>query len=185
MLHTIHFTASIDQATANHLQNVTLSAVSQGATAIDYYISTDGGSTSYGASIYNMIRSPPIPVTMHNIGNVESMGDILFLAADRRIAAPHSRFLIHSLHWGFGDGTVDHARLTEHVASLDNDRNRYIEIFKERTQDASDPLDILSCLTDTARILSPAKAIAAGLIHATAAPALPAKDEAGSWWITA
>lgn len=184
MLHTIHFAAPINPVTASHLQNATLSVVSQGATAINYYISTEGGSTSYGFSLYNLIRSLPVPVTMHNIGSVESMGNILFLAADRRLTAPQSRFLIHPLRWEFNDGSVDHARLTEHVTCLDDDRDRYVEIFHQRAQDAGESLDILNCLTSTAKVLTPAEAITAGLAHGIEAPALPGPSDAVSWWVT-
>lgn len=184
MLHVIHFAGPINPGTASQLQNATLGAVSQGATSLRYHVSTDGGSTMYGFSLYNLIRSLPVPVTMHNLGSIESMGNILFLAADRRIAAPHSRFLLHPLNWGFSGGNVDHARLAEHAACLDNDFDRYVEIFQERTQGASEPLDIRSCLKNTARVLSPTDAAASGLIHAVEAPTLPGPSGAVSWWVT-
>lgn len=184
MLHVIHFSGPINPATASQLQSATLGAISQGAAELRYHVSTDGGSTMYGFALYNLIRSLPIPVTMHNIGSVESMGNILFLAADRRLAAPHSRFLLHPLNWGFTGGNVDHARLTEHAACLDNDFDRYVEIFNERTKGASEPLDICSCLKNTSRVLTPEDATAAGLIHAIEAPAMPGAADAVSWWVT-
>ncbi|MHB0763174.1 ATP-dependent Clp protease proteolytic subunit [Stutzerimonas sp. NM35] len=185
MLHVIHFAGPINQGTASQLQNATLSAIAQGATQLRYHVSTDGGSTLYGFTLYNLIRSLSVPVTMHNIGSVESMGNILFLAADRRVAAPQSRFLLHPLNWGFSGGNVDHARLAEHAACLDNDFDRYVEIFHERTKDAGEPLDIRSCLKNTARVLTPSEATASGLVHAVEAPVMPGPTEAVSWWINA
>jgi ATP-dependent Clp protease protease subunit len=183
-IHVIHFMGSINQATAGQLQDLTLKALTSGASELRYHMSTDGGSTGYAFALYNLIRSLPIPVTMHNVGNVESMGNILYLAADNRLAGPHSRFLIHPLNWGFAAGvTIDHARLNEHSASLDNDFERYVNIFNERTEGASEQIDIRSCLKNSARVLTAESATASRLATRIENAALPA--DAVTWWVNA
>ena len=181
-LHTINFMRDINAETLTGLQNTCLQAISQGASELSIYISSGGGLNDQGFTAYNFIRSLPIPVTMHCIGNIESMAVILFLAADIRKAVPHSKFKIHELHWNFTAGTVDHTRLAEYVKSLDFDRDRYAAIFHERTQGAQNPLNIDSHLRGDAKLLGTASAIDCGLATEISDASIPA--EAIKWWIT-
>ncbi len=80
-----------------------------------------------------------------------------------RLACPHSLFLIHPLHWGFDSGTVDHARLREYVSSIDNDLERYVQLFEERTHGTKAPLDIQTHLSDQEKIVTPAVSLASGI----------------------
>ena len=81
----------------------------------------------------------------HNLGTVESMGNIIFLAGERRSACQHSKFLFHPFHWNL-NGSVDHARMSEYAMSLDYDLHLYARIVAERTPMAAEPLDILDYL---------------------------------------
>jgi ATP-dependent Clp protease protease subunit len=181
-LHTINFMRDINQDTASKLQELCLSAVSANATELCIYISCTGGNTDAGFAIYNFIRSLPIPVTMHSIGSIESMGVILFLAADTRKIVPNAKFKIHELHWGFANGTVDHSRLAEYVKSLDFDRDRYASIFHERTQGAQIPLNIDSHLRGDAKLLEAKAALDCGLATEISEAAIP--SDAIKWWMT-
>lgn len=96
--HVIYFTGNINAPSVGAFQGSCLQALHQGATQLVVHISTEGGSTTYGFTMYNFIRSLPVPVHMHNIGSVESMGNVVFLAADQRSASPNSRFIFHPLH---------------------------------------------------------------------------------------
>lgn len=182
-LHVFHFIAPINPSTTSVLHDQVLRAVTGGeATELRIHISTEGGSTSHGFALYNFLRSLQIPITTVNMGNVESMGVVLYLAGDVRIAAPQSRFLLHPLNWGFNEGRVDHARLTEHSLCLDNDFERYASIFAERTNQAEQPVDIRACLKNNAKVLTPEAATAAGISHRVESVELPAGT--ASWWVT-
>ncbi|ACO76490.1 clp protease [Azotobacter vinelandii CA] len=139
-----------------------------------------GGECSYGFSLYNFLVSLPIPVNTHNLGTVESMGNIIFLAGQRRTACQHSKFLFHPFHWTI-HGSVDHARMSEYAMSLDFDRVLYARIVAERTLGAMDPLDVSQYLTADSKILTPDEALAAGLIHAVEDPGMSA--DTTSWCI--
>ena len=60
-------------------------------------LSTPGGQVTSGLTVYNFLRSIPAKVTMHNIGNVNSIGNAIFLAADERFACAHSTFMFHGV----------------------------------------------------------------------------------------
>ncbi|MCS5516839.1 ATP-dependent Clp protease proteolytic subunit [Pseudomonas qingdaonensis] len=91
------------------------------ASALLLNLSTIGGSTHLGFSIYSFLKSLPVPVSAVNAGNIESMGIVMYLAASERLAVPHSRFLIHPMTWHFSQSAVDHSRLREYLSSLNND----------------------------------------------------------------
>lgn len=180
-LHTIHFLRSINLDTLTGFQNVTLSALQQGATALHIYISSDGGSNDQGFAAYHFIRSLPVPVTMHCIGNVESMAVVMFLAGTTRLVVPHGKVKIHPMHWGFSSGAVDHDRLAEYVASLDFDAKRYADIFDERTKGASNLVDVRAHLSGQAKLLTATAAVDAGIATGVSEADIPVT--AVRWWV--
>lgn len=184
-VHIVHFTlANIDPAGADRFRNTCLQAVSQGATELVVHLSSAGGVNLSGFTLYNEIRALPVPVTFHNIGNVESNAVLVYLAGTTRKASRHSRFLLHSLLWGFqAGGTVDHARLREYVATLDNDAARYAAIFDERTQGAAETVDVRAALAGAERILSAEEAVRCGIAHEVADVG-PPPEGAVTWWVS-
>src|SRR5579864_5861938 len=61
-------------------------------------ISTNGGSVDGGIAMYNTLRGMPFELITHNIGNVDSMGNVLFLAGAKRFASPVATFMFHGLY---------------------------------------------------------------------------------------
>ncbi|MCX6120063.1 MAG: ATP-dependent Clp protease proteolytic subunit [Ignavibacteriales bacterium] len=181
-IHVIHFYTSVSYESCNQLKNVCLDAVRQKAPEIHIHLSSGGGSTLYGFTLYNFIKSLPVPVTIHNLGSVESIAMIIFLAAPNRLSCSHSRFLLHSLQWDFTAATsVDHARLREHASALNNDMERYIDIFKERTQGAKEPIDVAACLSGNERFITAADSIKSGITHKVVDATIP--KDAINWWV--
>jgi len=62
-----------------------------------------------GVTLYNFIRSLPVKTIMHNIGIIDSIANVVFLAANERYANPSSSFLFH----GVGFDVNQPARLEE------------------------------------------------------------------------
>lgn len=168
-IHLINFTAAITSSTCSQLIEKSSQAVHQGATGLIINLATMGGECSYGFSMYNFLLTLPIPVHTHNLGTVESMGNIIFLAGERRTACVHSKFLFHPFHWHV-NGSVDHARMSEYAMSLDYDLHLYARIVAERTADVGEELDIENYLIAAPRILDPQQALASGMIHAIEPP---------------
>lgn len=179
--HVIHFMRSINSETLAGFQQVTLSALQQGATKLEIHISSDGGSNDQGFAVYHFLRSLPVPIVMHCIGNVESMAVIMFLAGSERVITPHGKIKIHPMHWGFPGGTVDHDRLAEYIVSLDFDAERYANIFNERTQGSNEPVNVRAHLMGQAKLLGAAAAVSSGIATAIAEATIPAA--AILWWV--
>jgi len=170
-VHVINFTGPINASTCGQLIEKASAAVQQDAPCLIVNIATMGGECSYGFTMYNFLMALPIPVHTHNLGTVESMGNIVFLAGHRRTACVHSKFLFHPFHWHL-QGAVDHSRMSEYAMSLDYDLHMYARIVAERTPDAKEPLDTENYLIAAPRIVDPTEAIAAGLIHSVELPTI-------------
>lgn len=167
--HLINFTASINSSTCGQLIEKCSNAVQQNASQLIINIATMGGECSYGFTMYNFLLTLPVAVHTHNLGTVESMGNIVFLAGQRRTASPLSKFLFHPFHWHL-NGSVDHARMAEYAMSLDYDLQLYARVVAERTVDAKEGLETEKYLIAAPRILDPQQALAAGMIHAIEPP---------------
>lgn len=171
-VHVINFTAPINSSTCGQLIRKCSEAVQQDASELIVRIATMGGECSYGFTMFNFLMSLPVPVNTHNLGTVESMGNILFLAGRRRTACHHSKFLFHPFHWTL-HGSVDHSRMSEYAMSLDYDLELYTRVVQERTEGANETMDVRNYLTAAPRILNPREAIETGLIHAVEDVKLP------------
>ncbi len=179
--HVVHFYGPVNQASVENLRDCALSAIQQGrAEALQIRFSSEGGNLTAGFTAYHFLRSLTVPLTIHKIGNGESIAVLLFLAGATRLVVPHGRFMVHALHWGFGNMAVDHDRLSEHTRSLDFDAERYAKIFDERTAGAAQPIDVRSHLLGTANIFGSDVALASGLATAVADVTTPA--DAVHWW---
>lgn len=164
-LHIINFTGPINASTCGQLIEKTSLAIQREASELTLNIATMGGECSYGFTLYNFLVALPIPVHTHNLGTVESMGNIVFLAGQHRTACLHSKFLFHPFHWHL-HGSVDHSRMSEYAMSLDYDLQLYSRIVAERTRQAGEALETEKYLTAAPRILDPTQALATGIIHA-------------------
>ncbi|MBC2612368.1 ATP-dependent Clp protease proteolytic subunit [Citrobacter braakii] len=179
MLHTVHFLCPVNVSTVTVLQDQCLKALSNGATSINLHMSSSGGETTAGFTAYNFLKSLPVPVTTHNISNVESIANVIFMAGSARKANPMSRFLLHPLHWGF-NGQVDHSRLTEWSSCLNDDFKRFINIMELETKGVKTSEEWGQIIT-SATVASPSHAAEMGMIT-DIAPATLA-DSAMNWWV--
>lgn len=99
---------------------------------IEIYISSPGGSVSAGLAIYDAIRACPCDVNMIASGEIMSMGFIIFLAGKKRTAAPHTRFMMHSISYGV-DGTITkNHEIQVNEAKAMNNAN--LDIMAKRTK---------------------------------------------------
>lgn len=182
-LHIVHFIGPINQHSACTVRNLCLQALQSGASELELHMSTEGGNMTAGFALYFFLKSLPLPLTTHNIGSVESVGVPIFLAAEQRYACPGTRFLVHPLHWGFGNlVAADHARVSEWRECLDFDAERYASIFDDATSQADARTDIRDNLFGSARIFDAEQALAAGIVHGVVQARLPLAGVTSHWW---
>ena len=182
-LHIVHFIGPINHNSACTVRNLCLQALQAGASEIELHLSSEGGNMTAGFALYYFLKSLPIPLTTHNMGNIESIAVVIFLAGAKRRACPGSRFLVHPLNWGFGNlVAADHSRVSEWRECLDFDAERYASIYEEATRGCAEHDDIRTHLFGNARLFTADQALAAGLIDKVAQARLPKHGETSHWW---
>ena len=87
----------------------------------------------HGVTIYNVLRGFPISLITHNVGNVDSIGAVIFLAGERRYACPQSTFMLHGVAFAVPTQTSFFERgLKERLESIQADQERIKAIYNER-----------------------------------------------------
>lgn len=166
----ISFHAPINDHTAQHLLGATFNQLQHGATEIVYMISTPGGSVSSGITIYNAIKGLPVLVTMHNIGNIDSIGNSIFLAGTKRYACPHSTFMFHGVGFDVGNQRLERKNLEEYLSGLRSDEARIGSIIADETSLKSEEINSLFIQASTKDANF---ALECGIIHEIRPLALP------------
>ncbi|WP_288333638.1 ATP-dependent Clp protease proteolytic subunit [uncultured Cloacibacillus sp.] len=140
--HIFHFWGAINYASLGNMTNFVSNAIYNRATQISFHIASNGGDINAGIAAYNFLRSISIPFSMHNFSNIDSIAVILFLSAKERYCVPHAKFMIHPPTMNGPSSSLYNPLLKEMAMNLQCDIDRYVNIFKENTQDAKEKLDI-------------------------------------------
>lgn len=181
--HVIHYYAPITVVSFNAFRNCALRAIQeQKASELIFLFSSEGGDLNSGFTAYNFIRALPVKTTCINMGTVESIAVMPFLACENRFAVEHSRFLLHSFNWTI-NSRIDAPRLAEHSNSLAFDAERYAQIFDERTKNSQTPIDVRKHLHGDSLIVDPTTAQAAGMIHSLVHTVDRISQNDIHWWV--
>ncbi|MDO9229458.1 MAG: ATP-dependent Clp protease proteolytic subunit [Syntrophales bacterium] len=100
-----------------------------------FLISTSGGFVNDAKAFFSFLRALPIKKVMHNMGNIESVGNIIFVAADERYANPAAHFLLHGLTWNFNAAAqVSHTQIQEINSALFQGEEDIAQILVTQTK---------------------------------------------------
>ena len=114
--------------------NMLAAIVQQGAKELTLLLSSPGGSVMHGMTIYNYLTALPIELTTYNIGNVDSIGAIIFLAGKKRFACPHSTFMLHPVAYPLqASVSYEQPNLSSIAQGLEADQSRIAGIYAERS----------------------------------------------------
>lgn len=139
----VNFSAEINASTTETLIAAISNAVNQGVQNIYLMLSTPGGAVMNGLNLYNVLRAFPVKLTTHNVGNVDSIGNMVFMAGMVRYACPHSTFMFHGVAAGAPANTITNTgavailgekELREKLGGLQADQKRIGSIIKECTK---------------------------------------------------
>lgn len=132
-LHII-FTAEVNQASANRFIQLLLTQREQGTERLVIAMNCPGGHVNSGVAIYHVMRSMPYEIVSHNISNVDSIANVIFLGADMRFAVPHATFMFHGVGLNAKEGMrLEEKNLKEYIDSIDADNNRLAKLIASRT----------------------------------------------------
>ena len=140
----ISFSAEINANTTEQLIATATSLVGKGFDELYFLFSTPGGAVMNGMNAYNVLRGLPARIVFHNVGNVDSIGNAVFLAGDERFACPHSTFMFHGVGFDCNAGIrIEQKNAQEMLAGILADQTRIAGIIAERTRiDTAEAADL-------------------------------------------
>jgi ATP-dependent protease ClpP protease subunit len=158
----IHFAAPVLEPTAAALIAAVTDRVNAGGRSVMLAISSPGGQVFWGVSVFHFLRGLGIPISTHNVGQVDSIASVMFAAGETRLSVPEGRFLLHGVSMGVqGGASFSRADLVNRIADLDHDTSAITAILAGRT---ARPEAEVACWLDGQRIMSAQEAQAVGLV---------------------
>lgn len=158
----VSFSAEINVATSETLIALLAQQANAGVDHVYLMLSTPGGVVMSGMTLYNTMRAMPFKLTTHNVGNVDSIGNAVFLAGEERYASPHSTFMFHGVGRDVQNLRLEQRNLQESLDSILHDEQRIGSILNERSALGVD--ETLNLFKE-ARTKDAAFALEKGLIH--------------------
>lgn len=130
----VSFSAEINANTTESLIAAMANCANQGVKEVHLLMSTPGGAVMNGMNLYNVLKAMPFKLITHNVGNVDSIGNAIFLAGEQRYACKHSTFMFHGVAFGTpGPTNLDEKALREHLGGVSADQKRIASVIEERT----------------------------------------------------
>jgi len=90
-----------------------------------------------GMTLYNVLRGMPFHLITHNVGNVDSIGNAVFLAGRTRYACPHSTFMFHGVGFNVQQSQtirLEEKNIREMLDNILSNHARIGTILEERTK---------------------------------------------------
>lgn len=160
----LSFTAEINPTTTEGLLRACTELVQQGFGVVNLLLTTPGGSVANGVALFNLLRSFPFKLITHNVGAVNSIGNVVFLAGEERYACPNSTFMFHGVGFDVTAGArFEEKILRERLDAITADQAQIANIMEQRASFAS-PTEIKELFLE-AVTKDPAYAKAKGIIH--------------------
>lgn len=139
----INFFDGIDPIKVSKFINFTVEAIQKyDPKEIYYLISSGGGDVDAGFTLYNFLLSlqSKITITMHNIGTIDSMANVIFIAGQKRYAAPTASFLFHGIVMNFSAGGYGRIALKENLSRLDGMEARMADAISHNSKMTAEEL---------------------------------------------
>lgn len=159
----ISFSAEVNQNTAENLMGIFAQRLNQGTKDFYLLLSSPGGSVMNGITIYNFLKSLPINLTTHNIGIVDSIANVIFLAGKTRYAVKNSSFLFYGVGFDINQARFEEKNVKEKLKMIQRDQKLIADIIAEQSQYTQAEIEKMFLEADTR---TPEQAKEKGLISA-------------------
>lgn len=95
----VNYVDRIDLERVKFIMNVCAQIMEQRKPDTLYFLlSSNGGDVDAGIALYNFLKSLPVKLVMHNIGSIDSIANVIFVAGAERYASKHTSFLFHGVN---------------------------------------------------------------------------------------
>ena len=128
------FVAEVTPQSASNFINTLIAHGQGGTTKLVIAMNCPGGNVVAGVAIYNALMAMPIPIVTHNIGNVDSIGNIIFVAGAERYACAATTFMFHGVAFGGNaNERLEEKTLAEKLDTVKADHKRLAAIIAARS----------------------------------------------------
>lgn len=131
----LNYFDGIDVKRVNSLMSVCANVIAQHNPQELYFLfASPGGDVNSGIVLYNYLKALPTKIIMHNMGIVDSIGNIIFAAGEERYACPHSTFLFHGVKMNTSQNSgFSVEQLNELRSRLESDQLKIANILQVNT----------------------------------------------------
>lgn len=130
----VTYSAEMVVKTTESLIAVMSNLANLGVQNVYLVLNTPGGTVMDGLNVYNILRSMPFTLTTHNAGNVDSIGNVVFLAGTTRYATSNATFMFHGVGFDITSKTrLEEKNLRELMGNVDSDQRRIGSIIAQHT----------------------------------------------------
>lgn len=160
----VSFSAEITPVTTEGLLRACSELSQQGFQVVYLLLSTPGGSVMHGINLYNVLRAFPFKLITHNVGAVNSIGNVIFLAGEERYACPNSNFMFHGVGFDAPAGIrFEEKFLRERLDGINADQTQIASIIEQRATFAN-AAEVKELFLE-AQTKDPTYALAKGIVH--------------------
>lgn len=125
--------ASIGQESVQECIDALITRLPEDTHTVYFLLSTGGGSVSYGFTLYNFLTQLPYKLVMHNVGSVDSIGGVIFLAGKERYSTENGTFLIHRVKGDFKESTANDSNLREKLSCVQTEETKIRRVLTGRS----------------------------------------------------
>lgn len=138
----ITFNAQIEDETTNRLIEEVSKGFNEGEKELTLLFNTPGGRVSNGITTHNFLKTLKMKKIFWNIGNIDSIGVMMFLAGDERYCMPHSRFLLHDIGRTVFQApiTFTQEQIELWIKGMEQDRNAIASLIAERISQSKEKI---------------------------------------------
>lgn len=168
----VNFYSKIDDTTANKFMAACAEIIKlENPTCLYFLFASPGGNVDSGVVIYNYLRSLPVKMVMHNSGAIDSIGNVIFIAADERHAVPHSTFLFHGVAMNLEKANLNRSQIQELLSQLKALEDKIAKILSERCPQLT--MSEIQALFLNGETKDTDFATAKGIVQSVSQPAIP------------
>jgi ATP-dependent protease ClpP protease subunit len=129
----VSFSSDVNAHSTESLLAIMANLANIGVAQVHLLLSTPGGNVMHGMNLYNVLRALPFDLTTHNVGNVDSIGNTVFLAGRQRYACENTTFMFHGVGLNAIGQRLEEKSVRQTLASIVADQTRIGAVIQRHT----------------------------------------------------
>lgn len=152
--------SSIETSTAEKFIKLVCTKMPSATKKLHILFNSSGGSISAGFVLYNFIKVLPYHVIMHNVGSVDAIGIVVFLAGKERYSVENGTFLMHHITTQIPERISTESMMREKLSCIDAEAQKIKKVLLEHTKLTEQQLEFKDGRLEDAQF-----ALKNGIIH--------------------